>query len=243
MSMPVPRNVDLQVIMPACNEGDSIAGTLREWYAELSSRVQCELVVSEDGSRDNTKAVLTAVAKELPVRLDMTDERRGYAGAVVAALRNTSTPFVLAVDSDGQCDPKDFWPFWQRRNESDVIIGWRVNRRDTLARKIMSRSFKLLHRVLFGVTIHDPSCPYVLMNRKLLDRLLVPGLGSLTEGFWWEFTARATCAGARIQEQPITHRLRVVGSTVIFTPSQIPRIAWQNGSGLIRLWWQLRSKR
>lgn len=227
--------------MPVCNEGGSIADTLREWDKELSSRVRCELVVSEDGSRDNTKDVLTAIAKELPLRLDMTDERRGYARAVVTALRHTTAPFVLAVDSDGQCDPRDFWPFWQRRNEHDVVIGWRVNRRDNLARKVMSRSFKLLHRVLFGVTLHDPSCPYVLINRPLLDRLL-PDLGSLTEGFWWEFVARATCTGARIQEQPITHRFRAAGSTVVFKPGQIPRIAWQNGSGLIRLWWQNRRK-
>jgi glycosyltransferase involved in cell wall biosynthesis len=236
-----PREVELQIIMPVFNEGDSIADTLREWYKELSSQITCELVVSEDGSRDNTKDVLTAVAKELPLKLDMTDKRRGYAGAVVTALQNTNAPFVLAVDSDGQCDPKDFWPFWQQRNKNDVVIGWRVNRRDTLARKIMSRSFKLLHCVLFGVTIHDPSCPYVLINRQLLDRLL-PELGLLSEGFWWEFVARAVCAHARIHEQPITHRFRAAGSTVIFKPSQIPRIAWQNGSGLIRLWWQTRRK-
>jgi glycosyltransferase involved in cell wall biosynthesis len=237
-----PRKVELQVIMPVYNESDSIADTIREWYKELSSRITCELVISEDGSRDNTKDVLTAVAKELPVRLDMTDKRRGYAGAVVTAFRNTNAQFVLAVDSDGQCDPKDFWSFWQQRNENDIVIGWRVKRRDTLARKVMSHSFKLLHCMFFGKTIHDPSCPYVLINRQLLDRLL-PDLGSLTEGFWWEFIARATRAGARIQEQPITHRFRATGSTEIFKPSQIPRIAWQNGFGLIKLWWQTRPKR
>jgi dolichol-phosphate mannosyltransferase len=235
------REVELQVVMPVCNESDIIADILHEWYKELSSQITCELVVSEDGSRDNTKEVLTAVAKELPVKLDMTDKRRGYAAAVVTAFRNTYAPFVLAVDSDGQCDPKDFWPFWQRRKENDVVIGWRVKRRDTLGRKAMSNSFKLLHRLFFGVTIHDPSCPYVLINRQLLDRL-IPELGSLTEGFWWEFIARATRVGARIQEQPITHRVRASGSTVIFKPNQIPRIAWQNGFGLIRLWWQTRPK-
>ncbi|MBN1439087.1 MAG: glycosyltransferase family 2 protein [Anaerolineales bacterium] len=235
------REIQLQVVMPVCNEGDSIADTIREWYKELSAQIRCELVVSEDGSRDNTKEILAAVAEELPMRLDMTDNRRGYAGAVVAALRNTKAPFVLAVDSDGQCDPKDFWPFWQRRHENDVVIGWRVKRRDTLPRKVMSYSFKLLHRLFFGMTTHDPSCPYVLINRQLLDRLL-PELGSLTEGFWWEFIARATRAGARIQEQPITHRFRAAGSTVIFKPGRIPRIAWQNGFGLIRIWWQTRPR-
>jgi hypothetical protein len=54
----------------------------------------------------------------------------------------------------------------------------------------MSGTFNLWYRALLGVPVADPSCPYVLVRRAALDRLL-PELGVLDPGLWWEFTARA----------------------------------------------------
>jgi len=235
------ESFDLQIIMPVHNEGESIETTLREWHEELSPRLNMQFIVCEDGSRDNTKEVLTRLSGELPMLLDMMDGRRGYAGAVVTAFRHSTAPFVLAVDSDGQCDPSDFWQFWDAKDRFDIGIGWRTNRKDTLTRKLMSGSFKMLHKLLFSHRIHDPSCPYLLIHSPALQRLL-PDLGLLTEGFWWEFVGRATNAGLRLQEFPIRHRLRTAGSTVVFKMSKVPRIALRNGLGLITVWRQTRSR-
>jgi glycosyltransferase involved in cell wall biosynthesis len=230
-----PVRPKLDLVMPVHNEGGAIERTLREWYAELSPAVDLRFVIAEDGSLDNTKEVLRKLEKELPMHLDMADYRRGYAGAVVAGMSATSSPHVSVVDSDGQCDPRDFWQFWEKREEFDVIIGWRVNRRDPLARKLMSRCFGLLHRMMFHATVRDPSCPYLLIRRSLLDKLL-PVLGSLREGFWWEFVARASRANIRFGELPVTHRDRAAGKTVVYRPSEIPGIAWRNGAGLVKIW-------
>lgn len=239
--MPEQENLDLQIIMPVHNEGESISGTLQEWYDELSPELAMQFIVCEDGSRDNTKEVLTRASENLPMILDMMDGRRGYAGAVVAAFRQSTAPFVLAVDSDGQCAPADFWQFWEKKDTFDVGIGWRTERQDSITRKIMSGSFKLLHKTLFSHNIHDPSCPYLLIKRPALEQLL-PDLGLLTEGFWWEFVGRATNAGLRISEFPIQHRLRTAGSTVVFKMSKVPRIAMRNGTGLIKVWHRTRPR-
>jgi glycosyltransferase involved in cell wall biosynthesis len=239
--MPEQEHLDLQIIMPVHNEGESISATLQEWHDELSPRLGMQFIVCEDGSRDNTKEVLTRASKKLPMILDMVDGRRGYAGAVVAAFRQSTAPFVLAVDSDGQCAPADFWQFWERKDTFDIGIGWRIARQDFITRKVMSGSFKLLHKALFSHSIHDPSCPYLLIKRHALERLL-PDLGLLTEGFWWEFVGRATNAGLHISEFPIQHRLRIAGSTVVFKMSKVPRIAMRNGLGLIKVWHRTRPR-
>jgi len=170
------RQYDLELIMPVCNEASSIYETLEEWYNELSYRINFRFAISEDGSKDNTKEVLQEAAKTLPILMDLADKRRGYGNAVLAAMHLTEAPFVLAVDSDGQCDPKDFWPFWEARENYDVVIGWRINRMDSFYRMVMSYAFKMMYRILFQVHLHDPSCPYVLVHRHVLDRL-TPELG------------------------------------------------------------------
>jgi predicted RNA-binding Zn ribbon-like protein len=89
--------------------------------------------------------------------------------------------------------------------------------------------------MLFQATVHDPSCPYLLIGRSVLDKLL-PVLGSLREAFWWEFVARASQANVRFGELPVTHRDRAAGKTVVYRPSKIPGIAWRNGIGLLKVW-------
>jgi dolichol-phosphate mannosyltransferase len=226
---------DLQIVMPVHNEAAVIGRTLKEWRDELASELSYEFIITEDGSKDGTKEVLTDLAKRYPIVLDMTDKRRGYAGAMIAGMRMSTAPYVLAVDADGQFDPKDFCKFWQKREESPVLIGWRQRRADVLARKIMSKSFKALHRLLFHLKLHDASCGYVLMRRSALERLL-PRLGVVPEGFWLEVTARASRRSILLQEVPINHRTRTSGTTVVYKPWKVPAIAWRNGLGLLRVW-------
>jgi len=221
--------------MPVHNEGPSIEATLREWCKKLHNIVQLEFLIYEDGSTDATKEVLKRIGSELPIRLDMSDERRGYGRAMLAGLRASSTPWVLTSDSDGQSDPEDFQKLWARREEFDLIVGWRVNRADHRGRKLLSGLFKLVHRILFGVTLHDPSCNFMLIKRSVLEKLC-PRMGPLVEAFQWEFVARAKRAGVRIGEVQIHHRPRAAGGSVVFRARRIPGIAWRNGLGLIRIW-------
>jgi glycosyltransferase involved in cell wall biosynthesis len=225
----------LDLAMPVHNEGGAIERTLREWYAELSPAVDLRFVIAEDGSRDNTKEVLRKLEKELPMHLDMAEHRRGYAGGMMAALLATATSYVLTSDSDAQSDPKDFWRVWQMREHYDLIVGWRVRRADPVSRRIMSRSFKVYHKILFGTRIHDPSCNVMLMRRSVLESL-VPKMGRLVEGFQWEFVARAIKAGLKIGEVGLNHRTRASGRSVVYKPTRVPSIAWRNGIGLLEVW-------
>jgi dolichol-phosphate mannosyltransferase len=231
---------ELDLIMPVYNEGETIASTLQEWWDEVSPHVNMRFVVTEDGSRDNTKEVLRACSESMSMKLDMINDRRGYSRAVIDAFRAANAPYVLAVDSDGQCDPKDFWEFWKQRDDYDVIIGWRVQRGDSKARKLMSAAFKLWHWSLFKTPLHDPSCPYVLIRQSVLQKI-VPHLGVLNQGLWWEFAARIYRAKFSVLELPVQHRIRAGGTTQVYKPTKVPRIAVEHGLGLLKVRWQTRS--
>jgi dolichol-phosphate mannosyltransferase len=228
-------SVELQIVMPVHNEAEVIGTTLKEWHQELSPWMSFQFIIAEDGSKDGTPEVLTKLAAQYPVLLDMSEKRRGYTGAMIAGMRLSTAPYVLAVDADGQFDPKDFKKFWEKRAGYPLLIGWRLVRADVLARKIMSNAFKALHRGLFGVKLHDASCGYVLMQRAAMETLL-PELGLVPEGFWLEVTARARRRGIAVEEVPINHRSRTAGTTVVYKPWRVPGIAWRNASGLLRVW-------
>ena len=75
------------MVFPVHNESFIIEQTLRNYIAEFSGRVpDFEVIVAEDGSTDDTKGVLERLEKELPIKLFMSDLRKGYQQAVIDAV-------------------------------------------------------------------------------------------------------------------------------------------------------------
>jgi dolichol-phosphate mannosyltransferase len=179
----------------------------------------------QGGSPDGTRAILQRLAGELPLTLLLGETRRGYSRAVMDGWRLTTAPYVLSLDSDGQCDPRDFEAFAPLAHTADVVMGWRRRRQDTLARRAMSGLFKMIYRVLTRVPLRDPSCPYLLLSRASIDYLLaIPSLGSLLHGFWWEVAARLHRGGFSFVEVPVNHRPRAGGRTQIFRARKLAGI-------------------
>lgn len=227
--------IDVEVLLPVHNEGESIEATIRGIYAELSKVVRVGFIVCEDGSRDNTKQVLRQLATELPMRLNLSDARKGYSKAMREGMAMLEAGYLLCLDSDGQCDPKDFAQFWNARQTADVLIGWRVHRADTLLRRAFSRFFYLLYQAVFHAPVHDPSCPYVLFSKTVAQKL-AGELGQMKEGFWWEFVARAHRRGFTIRELPVHHQQRSAGVTQVYKWSRMPGIFLRHVAALFTIW-------
>jgi dolichol-phosphate mannosyltransferase len=240
-----PLNIDL--VLPVHNEAGTIEHTLREFHATViaGGAARVRFVVSEDGSRDDSVAILRRLAQELPLHLISEPVRKGYSRAVIDGFRATTAEWVAFIDSDGQCDPRDLGAFCaEARNGSDLTVGYRNPRTDPPVRLWMSAAFGFVFRRLFPVRLRDPSCPYLLIRRSALRRLLEGQVGILKQGFWWEFMARATALGLQIREVPIHHRQRAGNvTTQIYLPSKVPSIAWQHLWGLLELRAELRRLR
>jgi dolichol-phosphate mannosyltransferase len=232
----------LEILLPVHNEAESIEATIREIYGQLSSRCKIQFIICEDGSKDNTQEVLTSLSQTIPMKLILSRERKGYSRAVRDGMRVLEAKYLLCLDSDGQCDPKDFWRFWEQRESFDIVLGWRVNRADNWMRKSMSRLFYLLYQAFYRTPVHDPSCPYMLASRQVIGEL-VDELGEMQQGFWWEFVARAHRRGYRIKELAVNHRLRAAGQTQVYRLRKLPGIGYRHGIALFRIWAQTRGGR
>lgn len=234
--------VVVDVVIPAHNEAESIGRVIRE-FATAMDRLpgaRVRFIVCEDGSSDGTADVVRELARELPIELISSSERKGYSRAVVDGLRAASARLVGFVDSDGQCDPSDFPKFLKAIGDADMVVGFRCPRRDPWYRLAMSRAFGVVYHRLFAVVLRDPSCPYLLVRKEALDRVLHGQLGVLSQGFWWEFQARASAVQIRVAEVPCQHRSRLAGQTQVYRPRSIPGIAGRHLVALFRLRRELR---
>jgi dolichol-phosphate mannosyltransferase len=239
MSIAAP---ELEILLPVHNEAESIERTIREIYDTISPYLRLRFLICEDGSVDDTKRILRGMSESLPMKLILGDQRKGYSRAVKDGMQAAEAPYLLCLDSDGQCDPRDFALFWENRKASDILVGWRLRRQDSSIRKLWSRAYYRIYRLFFAVPVHDPSCPYLLVRSEVAQELAT-GLGSMQQGCWWEFIARANRRGFSIREIPVNHRRRLAGATKVYRLGRLPGIGWRHCCALASIWWETRSGR
>ncbi|WP_221032932.1 glycosyltransferase family 2 protein [Actomonas aquatica] len=168
---------DLAIVIPIYNESANIGALLREWGEALDAvGADYRFITLNDGSKDNTAEVLASAATELGDRIDVVNKansghgrtcRFGYERALAA-----DYPWILQIDSDGQCDPIYFADMWAARDQADCVFGLRVTRDDGLARAIISRMVRLSTFCLTGRDLRDANVPYRLMRHEVLARAL-----------------------------------------------------------------------
>jgi len=144
----------------AYNESAVIERTVREALAHLEkdfARGDWELLVINDGSRDQTGEICDRLASEISgVRVFHHDPNRGYVEATLSALREARGDLVCVFDGDGQQSAADVRLFVQSLdNGADIVFGWKRVRHDERARLILSRGLRLAARYFLHSRLHD----------------------------------------------------------------------------------------
>ncbi len=163
--------------MPAFNEEASLGHVVREWLEAIALETQSfVLLVINDGSTDSTGKILEDLEQEFAPRLEVLHQNnlghgqtclRGYRAACERRI-----PFVLQIDSDGQCDPRDFSRFWRTRDSFDVLYGVRQNREDGWRRVLASRILQFVLLLRARVWCADANVPFRLMKVGQLKKKL-----------------------------------------------------------------------
>ena len=234
------KEAGVAVLMPVHNEADNIERVVLGFHETISRRMPVEIVLSEDGSSDGTKGVIVGLSRRVPLKATLSSMRKGYAGGIKDGLKLVKARYVVIADSDGQVVAEDFWKLWGLKEKCDIVNGYRVKRADAFHRRVMSNVFQWMTRVLLKLPrFHDVTSPYKLMKTEVA-KIVADDFKYMNESFWTEFTVRALQKGYSIVEIPVSHCVRLGGSTRVYKLSKIPRIASSQFTGLLKLWWELR---
>lgn len=168
----------LFIVMPAYNEQDNIADTLAAWYPVIERHAangESRLVAVNDGSQDDTFAVMQEFAKDHPLFTPLTKPNGGHGPTVIYAYNyaiEQGADWIFQTDSDGQTNPEEFEAFWEAREEYDGIFGNRTVRGDGKSRAVVEKVVCLLLRLYFGVKVPDANAPFRLMRAEKVAKYL-----------------------------------------------------------------------
>jgi len=161
----------ISIIVPVFNESESIGLLLDEVINVMSShKFNFELIVVNDGSKDNTHQVLNQLTLKIK-ELSVISLRKNYGqtAAMSAGFDNSKGDIVITLDGDLQNDPNDIPILISEINNGyDLICGWRFDRKDKLInRKIPSKIANKLIAYVTGLNLHDYGCSLKAFKKEI----------------------------------------------------------------------------
>src|ERR671937_688672 len=213
----------ITAFFPCYNDSGTIASvvitadrTLRELTDDY------EILVGNDASTDNSAEILEELSRLYPrLRVLNHETNRGYGGNLRSMFAEATKDLIFYTDGDAQYDPAELTVLFRDLGpEVDVVQGWKIERHDTLHRKIIGRAYHHFVRWWFGLHLSDVDCDFRLFRRRVLESFpLESNSGCITV----EMMTRIEQGGFKVLEVPVHHYHRAYGQSQFFNFGRVAR--------------------
>jgi len=200
----------LSLVFPVFDEAGNLTALLDQ-ALDLAPRLAAdfEIIVVDDGSRDGSARIAEERRLAEPrLRLIRHPSNRGYGAALRSGLREARGELVFFSDADLQFDLEELATLLAHARDFDIVAGYREPRRDPWGRRAMAFAWGSLVRRLFDVRVRDIDCAFKVFRRHVLEAIPIASVGAFINT---EILVRATQAGFRIYQVPVSHRRRRFG--------------------------------
>lgn len=203
---------DISVIVPSYNEEESIP-ELSAWISKVmqQNNLSFELIFVDDGSTDNTWAVIEKLGAENTAIHGIKFKRNyGKSAALQKGFEAAKGKVVITMDSDLQDSPDEIPALYKMIAEEnyDVVSGWKKKRFDPVTKTLPSKFFNRTTQYMSGIKLHDFNCGLKAYKASVVKSIEVYG------EMHRFIPVIAKWAGfKKIGEKVVEHRSRKYGKT------------------------------
>ncbi len=201
--------MNVSVIIPVFNERDSLPDLVHELEQNLKSYEAWEVLFIDDGSSDGSTEWITTMCNENP-KFKMIQFNRNYgkSAALSEGFKAATGDFIITLDADLQDDPAEIGNLIAKLEEGwDLVSGWKKTRLDPLNKRLPSKLFNVITRLMTGVKIHDFNCGLKGYRKSVVKSIDVYG------GRHRYIPALAGQRKFKVTEIVVNHRARQFGET------------------------------
>lgn len=200
---------DISIVIPIYNEQDNIIQLIREVRDTLEKKINFEIIIVDDGSDDKTYEVVKKI-KKINKNITVISHKKNYGQSIGlrTGIIEANSEYIVTLDGDGQNDPRDILKlikFFDTKVNNMMVIGNRVNRIDTTAKKVASRLAFQIRKLLLKDTTPDTGCAIKVFRKK--DFLQLPFFNHIHRFLPFLFNT----FGGTIISIPVNHRSRSSG--------------------------------
>ncbi len=198
----------ISVIIPVFNESANLRPllSLLEHVFACMDHFQCECIVVNDGSTDDTRPVLEELRRQYSwLRPLHMCRNSGQSAALLAGMRVADGEYIITMDGDLQNDPRDIPGIVKALARYDCVCGYRAQRHDAWHRRLTSWCGNRVRRWIVDDGIRDAGCGMKGFRRNCLEHM-VP-----FNGVHRFLAAMARNGGLSVTEIPVAHHPRKHG--------------------------------
>lgn len=200
------------IAFPVYNE-DAIINksikTLRDFCEKNFSDYNWKIIISDNNSTDRTAEMAKKIEKESNNRVFYQFIRqKGKGLAIRESWKSFDADFYVFMDADLATDLSALPVLIKElENGNDLVIGSRFAKnasvKRSFVRKITSKIFSLITRLMFGLKIKDYPCGFKGVNKNVIKNIL-PEIKNNQFFFDTELVIRSAKKGLKIKEIPVT---------------------------------------
>lgn len=208
----MPYPCQISVVVPLYNEAESLP-ELCDWIMRVcvSSGLTYEIVLVDDGSRDNSWQVITSLSSSNPLIRGIRFRRNyGKSAALNSGFAAARGEAVITMDADLQDSPDEIPALYQMiLDGDDLVSGWKKKRHDPISKTLPTKLFNWATRRMSGIkNLHDFNCGLKAYRNEVVKNIEVYG------EMHRYIPVIAKWAGyTRIGEKVVEHRPRKYGKT------------------------------
>jgi len=222
-----PDELRLSVVVPCYNEAATIETLLRRVVEEPTRK---EVIVVDDGSRDDSAAIVERLVPELGVRLIRHDRNRGKGAALKTGFAAITGNVVVIQDADLEYDPAEYASLLRPivEGKADVVFGSRFLVREYARVHLYShylgnRFLTVVSNLFTGLNLTDMETCYKMFRAEVVRKL---DLKSRRFDVEPEITAKVARMRCRVYEVPISYSGRDFGEG--------KKVSWRDGFAALR---------
>ena len=202
--------VSISVFFPCYNECENIGPTVEKAIMVLEELdADFDVVIVDDGSFDGTGKIADDIAdRDDRVKVVHHARNLGYGAALQSGFKAATKELVFYTDGDGQFDISEMPSLLALMDQYDIVSGYRLERKDSVIRRINGWCWTKLVCLLFALKIRDIDCAFKLYKRQVFDNITLSSTGALIDT---EILARAASKGYRITQKGVHHYRRTAG--------------------------------
>ena len=199
----------VSVIIPVFNEVESIKELYDQLKKGLEQYTPNEIIFIDDGSSDGSVEAIKKIS-ELDDSVIFIQFHRNYgkSAALSEGFKYANGNYVVTMDADLQDDPSEIKNLINKLEEGyDLVSGWKKDRKDPLSKRLPSKLFNFVTRIVTGVRIHDFNCGLKIYKKAVVKTLELYG------GRHRYIPAMAGQKKFKVTEIIVNHRPRIYGET------------------------------
>jgi len=165
----------ISVVIPVYNEESNIPTLMKRLEPVMKGmNRKYEIIFVDDGSRDNSLAVLKSFTREPEVLVVELTKNYGQHAAIFSGFSILRGDIVITLDADLQNPPEEIPRLVNvmEEGEYEVIGTIRKDRKDSIFRTIPSRLINIVARRITGIHMTDWGCMLRAYRRNVIERML-----------------------------------------------------------------------